>query len=278
MDRPLDLYAHDDFRKVLAELWARRREAVPGTTTRSFARECGLTNPGYLGDVIKGRRRLSEGAFARMAPQFGLNPQEIEFLRLLVRFGQGKGRDREEAWRQILSRRSRSNFARLNPSLARYYQDHRYPLIRTAVEACDFRGDYEKLARFLDPPLAVSVVQRCVRELCEWGLVRQESDGRYLVTDRFVEPPANLGGVLRSLQQTWITQGAEAVERIPAAKRHVSTILLSVSEDAKRKIQERLLAFREEVFAILKEDEEPDRLMQLSLQYFPRSRPQGKKP
>lgn len=277
MDRPLDLYAHDDFRKVLAELWARRRETVPGTTTRSFARECGLANPGHLGDVIKGRRRLSEGALARILPHLGLNAQESDHLRLLVRFGQGKGKDREEAWRQILSRRSRSNFARLNPSLARYYQDYRYPLIRTAVEACDFRGDYERLSRFLDPPLAVSTVQKCVRDLCEWGLVRQDPDGSYLVTDRFVEPPTTLGSVLRGLQQTWISQGAEAVERIPAPRRHVSTILLSVSHDAQRKIQERLLAFREEVFAILKEDEDPDRVMQLSLQYFPRSRPQGKK-
>jgi uncharacterized protein (TIGR02147 family) len=135
-DPGLDLYAHDDFRKVLAELYERRKDSIPGYSTRAFARDCGLANPGYLGDVVKGRRRLSEASLERMIPLFGLNPQEADFLRLLVRYGQGRrAAEREEAWRQIRSRRARSNFARLNPSLARYYQDYRYPLLRTAIEA-----------------------------------------------------------------------------------------------------------------------------------------------
>lgn len=269
----MDIYGYDDFRKVLAELYERRKAAVPGCSTRSFARDCGLANPGHLGDVIKGRRRLSDAVLEKLIEAFELKAQEGDFLRLLVRFGQGrKASVREDAWRQILVRRSRSNFARLNPSLARYYQDFRYPLIRTAVESCDFRGDYAKLSQFLDPPLPVAVVQKCVRELCEWGLVRQERDGRYLVTDTFVEPPANLGGLLRALQKTWIAQAAESVQRIPSNRRHVSTILLSVSASAQERIQSRLEAFREEVFSILREDHDPDRLMQLSLQYFPRSR------
>jgi len=269
----MDIYGYDDFRKVLADLYERRKASLPGYTTRAFARECGLANPGHLGDVVKGRRRLSDAVLEKMIPVFDLKPQEADFLRLLARFGQARREAaREDAWKQILSRRARSGFARLNPSLARYYQDYRYPLVRSAVEACDFRGDYGKLAQFLDPPLPVAVVQKCVRDLCEWGLVRQERDGCYLVTDSFVEPPATLGGVLRALQKTWIAHGSEAIQRVPPARRHVSTILLSVSGSAQERIQQRLEAFREDVFSILREDRDPDRLMQLSLQYFPRSR------
>lgn len=275
----MDIYGYDDFRKVLAELYDRRKASVPGCSTRSFARACGLANPGHFGDVVKGRRRLSEVVLEKLVAAFELKPQEAEFLRLLVRFGQArKASEREDAWRQILVRRSRSNFARLNPSLARYYQDYRYPLVRTAVESCDFRGDYAKLAQFLDPPLPVAAVQKCVRDLCEWGLVRQERDGRYLVTDTFVEPPANLGGLLRELQKTWIAHAAESVQRIPSNRRHVSTILLSVSATAQEQIRKRLESFREEVFSILRDDHDPDRLMQLSLQYFPRSRGTGVRP
>jgi len=276
----MDIYAHDDFRKVLAELYRRRKDAIPGYSTRAFARDCGHTNPGYLGDVVKGRRKLSEAALERMLPLFSLSAQEADFLRLLVVHGQSrKPQEREDAWKQILSRRARSNFARLNPSLSRYYQDYRYPLVRTAIEACDFRGDSAVLGQFLDPPLPLAVVQKCVRDLCEWGLVRQEPDGRYVVTDSFVEPPANLTGVLRALQETWIGHGAQAVGRIPSSRRHTSTILLSVSEKAQARVQERIQAFREEIFAILKEDSDPTRLMQLSLQYFPRSRvDRGRKP
>jgi uncharacterized protein (TIGR02147 family) len=274
----MDIYAHDDFRKVLAELYEERKASVPGYSTRKFCQETGLTNPGYLGDVLKGRRKLSESAQEKMLAIFPLKPQEADFFRLLVKFAQCKRVSlKEEYWRQILSRRSRSNFARLNPGLTRYYQDYRYPLVRTALECCDFRGDYAALAQFVDPPMPVSAVQKCVRDLCEWGLVLQEPTGRYVVTETFVEPPTTMNAALRALQRTWVTQGGEAIARIPPAKRHISTILLSVSDEAQQKIRQRLEAFREDIFALLRDDKEPTRVMQLSMQYFPRTRLPGAK-
>ena len=64
--------------------------------------------------------------------------------------------------KKLLFRRSRSSYTRLNPQLVKYYQDYRYPLVRSAIEVCDFKGDYDKLAKFLNPSLPTNMVIKLV--------------------------------------------------------------------------------------------------------------------
>lgn len=277
----LDIYEHDDFRKVLAQLWSERQARNRRYSTRAFARDAGFTNPGFLGDVIKGRRKLSASATEKMVAGFGLKPKEADYFRLLVRFGQTRSlSEREECYRQILFRRNRSSFTRMNPAHSRYYQDYRYPLLRAALQCLPVDGDPARLGAFLDPPLPPQQTQRMVQDLVDWGLVKADKLGGHQVVDTFVEPPPHLGELVRALNRTWIEQAGEAIARFPPDRRHVSTILLTVSEETQRQVRQRIEAFREDVFRLLREDKSPDRVMQLSVQFFPRSRstPAGSAP
>jgi len=269
----VDIYQYDDFRRALADLWGERRRTLPRSTHRSFAKEAGFSNPGFLGDVIAGRRKLSIQAQAKMVKGFSLKGSDAEFFRLLVRHNQAKSTaDRAELWRQILARRSKASFTRMNPALVRYYQDYRYPLVRSALQCLDWKGEANVLGAFLDPPIAPAVVQRIAQDLLAWGLVAIQPDGRWKPTSDFVEPPSTMGEQVRELNRTWIQQGAEAIARIPAARRHVSSVLLTVSEPTAREVRRRIEAFRTDLFELLRQDTAPDRVLQLSIQYFPRSR------
>jgi uncharacterized protein (TIGR02147 family) len=272
----VDIYEHDDFRKVLSQLWEARIARNRRYSTRAFARDAGFTNPGFLGDVIKGRRKLSAAALEKMIVGFGLKPKEADYFRLLVRFGQTRSlSEREESYRQILFRRNRSSFTRMNPVHARYYQDHRYPLLRAALQCVPYKGDASVLGAFLDPPIPAHLAQKMIQDLVDWGLVVQGKEGAHQVVDTFVEPPPHLGELVRQLNRTWIEQAGESIARFPASRRHVSTILLTVSEETQEKVRERIESFREDIFRLLKDDQSPDRVMQLSMQFFPRSRPRA---
>lgn len=269
----VDIYQYDDYRKALADLWVDRKRSQPRSTHRSFAKEAGFSNPGFLGDVVAGRRKLSTQAQARMVRGFALKGSEAEFFRLLVRHNQAKvPSERQELWRQILARRSKASFTRMNPALVRYYQDYRYPLVRSALQCVSWKGDAAMLGAFLDPPIAPAVVQRIAQDLLAWGLVRIEVDGRWKPTSDFVEPPPTMNEQVRELNRTWIQHGAEAIARIPAQRRHVSSVLLTVSADTAREVRRRIDTFRSELFDLLRADTAPDRVLQLSIQYFPRSR------
>ncbi|MBF0431590.1 MAG: TIGR02147 family protein [Fibrobacteria bacterium] len=271
MNKP-DIYKYDDFRLYLKDCYQFRSLEIPKYSYRKFAREAGFTNPGYINDVIKGNRTLSKSALDKVCRVFNLNQKESEFLGLLVNYGQTKKEnDKEECYRQILFRRSRSAFTRLNPALVRYYQDYRYPLVRSAIEVKDFRGNYESLSRFLSPPLPTTLLKKIIRDLCDWGLIQQKPNGQYVITQKFIEPPETMAQLIRQLNREWITQGKDALSRFSPEERHISSILLGISRQTKEKIRRKIDLFRQEIFDLIETDSVPEVLMQLSIQYFPKS-------
>jgi uncharacterized protein (TIGR02147 family) len=275
-----DIYQYDDFRAFLRECFeAKVRDPESGGkySQRRFAREAGFANPGYFNDVLKGFKPLSDNAAEKMAGVFGLKPHETEFLKLLADYGQSKSADRKAAlYKQILSRRNRSKFTRLNPALSKYYQDVRYALVRGAIEVIDFHGDYDTLAGFLDPPIPAAVVKTIVRDLCEWGLVEQGADGHYRTTRSIVEPSPSLAGMSRAMNAEWLVLARDALHRIPKEQRHVSTMIVNISDELHAEILERIERFREEIFQRVENDaKSPRRIQQLTLAYVPRS---GRKP
>lgn len=271
---PPNIYRYDDFRTFLKETFAWHKERDPDYSYRKFAKDAGISNPGYLLDVIVGKRTLSDNALAKTAKAFALNEAEGEFFKLLVDFGQSKkDAERQGIYKEILYRRNRSRFARVSPHLVKYYQDFHYPLVYSALHAFEFRGDWDAFGAVFDPPIAPAALKKYLRELCEWELVKQAPDGRYMVTEAFVEPPATMGALVRRLNREWILQAAESLFRHGPEDRHVSTLLLSVSEETRKRLHGEIERFRREVLDIVAKDEgKSSGLMQLSLQYFPKTK------
>ncbi len=269
-----NIYQYDDFRLFLKDLFQFRKDKDPDYSYRKFARDAELSNPGYLLDVIVGKRTLSDVAFGKTIKAFALEEAEIEFFRLLVDFGQSKKEHERQAFYQdILYRRNRSRFARISPKLVKYYQDYHYPLVRCALEAFEFTGDYETLGSAFDPPIAPASLKKYVRDLCEWELIKQDGHGRYKVTDSFVEPPATMAALVRRLNREWILQAADAPFKYPVEERHVSTLLLMVSETTRKLVKDKIESFRQDILKLVDKDKgSASGIMQLSLQYFPKTK------
>jgi uncharacterized protein (TIGR02147 family) len=270
----MDIYEYDDFRIFLKDRYDEKCGNDLSYSFRKFASEAGFSNPGFLNDVIKGRRKLSRDATEKMITVFTLSDIEAEFFRLLVAYRQTKNEEeRQNLYKKIVFRRSRSSFARLNPSKNKYYQDFRYPLVRAAIMTLDFTGNYEELGRFTVPPIPAAQVKKYVRDLCNWGMVKQGTDGRYTVTDLKVEPPEKLKDLVKQINREWIIQSIDPLLKLPADKRHVSSILLSVSKTTRKKILEKIESFRKEIWEMVDRDEEKtENIMLLNIQYTPKSR------
>lgn len=267
-----NVYQYDDFRTFLRDAYEAKKAEDPDYSYRKFARTAGIANPGYLLDVIIGKRTLSRNQALKMAPVFGLNETETDFFMLLSQFGQSKKDSKRSALHQeMLQRRNRSRFARLSPSLVKYYQDYHYSLVRCAVEARDFRGDYDDLGKFLDPPVPPALMRKYIQDLEAWHLIVKGEDGRYRVTEKFVEPPPTLSAMVRRLNREWILQAAEAPFKFGPVDRHVSTLLLMVSEETRKRLLDKVEAFRKEVLDIVEQDSHPEEIVQFSIQLFPKS-------
>lgn len=269
----MDIYSYEDYRAFLQDSFLERKEADPDFTHRKLAAAGGISNPGFFNEVVKGRRDVTEEATEKFCKAFGWKDNEAEYFKLLVAHNQSQDpEEKDELLRKMQFRRGRSAFARTNPGAIRYYQDSSYALVRAALRVLDFRGEWERLARFLNPPLAVPLVKRCVRDLCEWGLVKQGPDGRYAVTSNFLEPGPNMEEALKRLHREWIQQAAVTLEAFPKADRHISSALITVSEKGYRDLMKRVEAFRHEILEVVKrESRNPERVVQLNIQLFPKN-------
>lgn len=268
-----DIYGYEDYRAYLLECFQERKRAEAGYTHRRLAEAGGFANPGFFNEVVKGRRNLTEAATEKFCSAFGLKVNESEYLKLLVAQNQSTDpEEKDELQRKMQFRRGRSAFARIHPASVRYYQDSNYALVRVALRVLDFRGEWERLARFLNPPMPVPLVKRCIRDLCEWGLVRQERDGRYAATDAYLEPGPNMEQALKLMHREWIQQAADALDAVPKADRHVSSALITVTEKGYRELIRRVEAFRAEMLELVKrESRHPERVVQFNLQLFPKN-------
>jgi uncharacterized protein (TIGR02147 family) len=273
----LEIYQYEDFRKYLEHAFEALKKARGGLSHREFAGLAGFTNPGYFNDVIKGRRTLSEAAVIKLSKALELKPHEAEYFTLLVEYGQAKKQETKDSlWENLLFRRNRSQFVRLHGASSKYYQDWHYPLVRAAVEVHGFQGDYEALARFIRPAMPLPLVKKCIRDLCDWGLLEQQPNGHYLVKHRNQEPAPTLGDLVRRLNREWVQQAGEAIFTLPKEERHISSSLLTVSQKTRQEIQKRIEAFREDIFKLAKQDENPEVVLQFSIQCLPRTHVKAK--
>lgn len=270
----ISIYQYDDYRLFLRDLYLECKKSDPELSSRRFASKAGFSNPGFFNDVIKGRRKLSDDAREKMVAAFSLSAIEAQYFRLLVAYAQSKDEEtRHEIYQKICLRKNRSSWTRLNPAQSRYYQDFRYPLVCTALMAFDCYDDFESLARFIYPPLSSSVVKKCVEDLCEWGLVIKNVNGKYEAVNNFIEPSPTLKEHVKQINRDWILHAAEALMKVSAANRHISTMLLSVSHTKAKVIAKKIEQFRQEIWDLLEDDNEtPKSVMQLNIQYIPRSK------
>jgi len=273
-EQKIDIYAYDNFRLFLKDRYAAMKLTDPSCSARVFAAQAGFSNPGFLNDVIKGKRTLSLAARKKLAAAFGLTVYEAEFFFLLVKYGQEKNDGvRNDLFKKLCTRRNRSSFVKLNPALSWYYQDYRYPLVYNALMACDFTGDYDRLSDFIYPSIPAAHLKTYIEDLCAWGIVVKQKSGRFSVTQKLVEPPPSLKEQVRQLNREWILQAAAESIKLAPEKRHMSTMLLSTTPKTCKNISEKIEQVRQEIWSMIEADaEKPSCVMQLNIQYFPRSK------
>jgi uncharacterized protein (TIGR02147 family) len=255
---PIDLYQYVDYRLFLKERFEELQARDATFSQRGLSRKAGIANPGFFNEVIKGRRRLSPAATEKMAKGLDLSASDAKYLALMVEYNEAREPKAKQSFcQQMIFRRNRKFVERLAQSHGVPLKNPTHDTVRAAIAACDFRGDFEKLSRFIWPTVPVDTVKRCVLELCEWGLVEQAENGAY-------QPG-------RSAQ--WMAEQESMEMHVhPPEGGAFSTDLVPVSDETYRRIMDRLDETREEMLAWVKEDSQPaTRLVQLDLHLLLRS-------
>lgn len=266
-----DIFLFEDHKAFLREYFIWAQDADPSLSHRKLAKQAGYANPGYFNDIVKGKRRIGAAGMERFAKALGMTHAETEYLVCLLTFQDAADlQEKDTAYEVLVRRRNRRFFKRLGTNQSMYYLDFNYPLIRAAIEVCDFQGDYKTLGNFLRPNMSHDSVKRYVRDLCDWGLVVQSSDGSYKVTHSYLEPPSGQRFAMSRMYQAWQAQTSTVLASLPPPKVHVSTAIITISENTYKGIMKQIGKFRDEVLTLVKADHGAELVASLSIQFLPR--------
>ena len=146
--------------------------------------------------------------------------------------------------------------------------------IRELLNYFPFRGDYQQLAKMLNPPISPIEAKKSVALLKRLGLIEEKEDHTYRVTNKTITTVPHIPLVaVHNFQIATMDLAKEAIDRISREKRSISTLTLSLSKEAYKEIEDKLAIFRREVLDLVKHDKNRiNRVYQFNFQIFPLSK------
>ncbi len=269
----VSVYNYTDYRKYLADYFADAKEHQNGFSYRKFATRAGYNSSGLLLDVINGRTNIQSDVIAKFARGVGLNRSESEYFENLVRFNQSKTVDSRTQYFKNMMRQLAGKVTTVNAENHKYYSEWYFVAIREYLSTCEFKGDYAKLARELQPHISVSEAKKAIAFLLKKGFIRTEKSGRFVAsTQSLTTAPEIKSLAIANFQRKVLELAMQAIDRFKPEERNISTLTFSASDEAMRDIKAEIDASRTRIRAIIEKSSGEERVFQYNVQLFPLSK------
>jgi uncharacterized protein (TIGR02147 family) len=277
----LDVYRYLDYRVLLADYYAERKENGRGFSYRAFSRKAGLSSPNHLKRVIEGERNLSPEMAQRFAEACGLSGKEAQYFCELVEFNQARTSSEKQArYEALASHRGYRRAQKLDVAQAAYHSHWYVPAIRELAGSRAFRADPSWIAQQLLPAISVEQAEHALSVLTELGLLVKTVDGRVVQAQSVVSTGAETSGVhIVAYHKQMMQRAITSIDLVPKPARDISSLTLRVSGRGLARIKQRIQEFRRELVGLESADamelagaESDEVVVQLNLQLFPLTR------
>jgi len=274
---PVDVFAYLDYRAYLRAFYGDAK-ASRSFSYRLFARRAKLRSPNYLKLVIDGERNLSSAMAERFAQACGLTAEAAEYFQELVQFAHARtGADQNERYARLRSHRRYRTVHRLDVAQDAYHSRWYLPAIRELVLRADFQEAPEWIAERLVPSIKASEAELALQTLVDLGMLVRNAHGRLCQGTSLVSTGAETRSLhLANFHRTMMAHAAEALDRIPAEERDISSVTLCMGRAGLASIKLRIQRFRAELLALSDLEEAPEQVVQVNFQLFPLSRLEAK--
>ena len=267
------IYEYMDYRTFLRELFEKRKADHPFYSYRLFSQKAGFKSPNFLKLVVDGKRNLTKESVYRVAKAFGLNKRESDYLENLVFLNQSKTLDEKNHYlSRVMKYRVKCDPKLLESSEYDYYSQWFNPVLCELVTAVDFHNDYKKLGNAVIPSITAADAEKSVALLLRLELIKQNENGTYSrAATSFTTGPQVRSVAVANYHKAMMKLASESIERFPAAKRDITSVTIAVSNETYETIRDKLQSFRREMLELAESDSQPQRVVQLNLQFFPLS-------
>lgn len=269
--KPASVFDYLDYREMLRDRLAARRESNPAFSLRYVAGKTGLS-ASLLTRVLKGQRNLNPAAAVHLAKVFGFQDAERDFLETLILFGQAKSHAEKNHFLDKILRIRATKVRTLGEDKAEYFRTWYYSALRELLNFYPFIDDHAKLAKMLRPAIKVEEARKAMKFLLESGMVERQPDGTFRLTEAIVSSGEKIRAPLvNNLHISMAELAIRAIQEMQPAERDFSSLTLSLSPHTLEAVKARIRKFRKEILEMARQDEKVNGVYQVNFQVFPLS-------
>jgi len=271
----IDLFTYVDYRLFLRDYCDLLKKRERRFSFAELGRRAGFQARDFLTRVIKGQKNLSEKSAASLCDALGLSGVRKEYLIHLVGFNQCKDPEKRNEYYYHLSRLARKKTGYNKTTLIPHdkyelYSQWYHTAVRSLIGIFEFKGDFEWLAKKVSPQITVAQAKKSVQLLLKLNLIRLNADGAYNIVDEAVSTgDAVVRNALGDFYRKSFKHAAQSIEKTSRNHRHINGITMGVSLETYEKMTQRIIDFRKELAQMAVEDENADRVYQLTMALFP---------
>lgn len=270
--RPIPvILEYTNYRSFLKDSYEYKKSLNAGFSYRRFSQLVGLKSPNYLQLVIQGKRNLTVATAERIAKVLKLQPLEVEyFVALVSEDNATTDKEKLQLYRHrlMISKKLATEF--ISQSEKAILEKWYHLLILELTSLKDFQPTPDYIGPKLLGLVSAEEIEESLKLLVQLNFIRFEK-GKCQRS----EPVLSTGfGVflqtqLQQLHQQQLIIWAQMLEKTNPKEQENHYLNIPIRSQNIPKLQERILQFQDEIIGWLKDEEDPDRVVQLGTYLIP---------
>ncbi len=271
------LFNYLDYREYLKHYYQEQKTSNTVFSYRYFAEKCEFKAPNFLQWLIEGKRNLTKESIFRVSRAIGHDSKEADYFENLVFFNQAKTiNEKKHYFEKLAAVRKQINLKKMDTDQFEYYSQWYNSAIRELLSFHKFRDDYKKLAKSLSPQISEAQARKSIQLLEKLGLVAKDEGGDLRPKDAAITTGDEIQSFLvQNYHRALIALAGESQDRHSRDERDISSLTMSLSSDCFELLKSEIQSFRKHLIEVIKADQNPDRVYQLNLQFFPLTQKNG---
>lgn len=249
------IFAYEDYREFLKDSLAELKKGDSKYSQRYVLSQIGVSSSGWLSDIFKGRKNITQTSTHRFIEFFGMSQREAAYFESLIGYNQAGCLEEKSRFFERLAEFSEASSELVNPDQFEYFSKWYHTAIRETLLTKPFFGDFVSLAKTLDPVVTPAVAKQSVQLLETLGMIKKQGSGEYKPVSLNVTKQTNFNPVhyfqhMKEMREV----GGQSLERKSKDERNFSTLGAALSRESYDEIVEDIVALRQKILSLSEQE------------------------
>ncbi len=265
----IDIFEYFDFRLFLKDWQEEQKESGLGFSFRTLADVHGLGSHSHFFDVVNGRT-LSGRYIDKYVEMVGLSSLSEEYFRGLVTYEQSSGvYERTIVLKNLLTLSPQHKTIQLEVEALEFFSSYECPILLQVLAWRPKVKCVETLGKLIYPRIGIKKTKLALNKLIhlkfvEWNKAKEE----WVILNKHLSfKDVGKKMILHPYHTESLSKGLEQYKE-KYEDQSFSTLSMATSESVKKKIEEKMVAFRKQIVELVKADPKIETVLQINMQMF----------